>query len=235
MSRQVPLERVVLGLMGPPGAGKGTQANKIVRGFGFAHLSTGDILRREIREETGLGRQAAAIINHGDLLPDELMNPVARRHIEIALRKNGRALLDGYPRTVNQCEYLNALFQKWGHINWRMFFLDVPAEVVVERLAGRRVCASCGALYHIQSQQPHKRDICDACGGPVVCRIDDTPPSIRLRIQEYERLTVPVLDTLEQQGALVRIPASEEHEQVYAYIAPLIRKILVESGAVLQD
>ena len=228
-------ERVVLGLMGPPGAGKGTQATKIVRGFGFIHLSTGDILRREIREETELGHRAAAIINHGELLPDELMNPVTRRHIELALNAKGRARLDGYPRTVNQCEYLRGMFAELGHIFWRMFFLDVDPEVVVERLAGRRICSNCGALYHVKSHQPHKRDTCNDCGRPVVCRVDDTPPSIRLRIREYERLTVPVLDAIEAQGCLVRIPASEEHEQVYAYIAPLIRKMLIDSGATLQD
>ena len=235
MSSERRRDTVVLGLMGPPGAGKGTQATKIVRGFGFVHLSTGDILRREIREGTELGRQADSIINHGELLPDELMNPVALRHVELALAKNGRALLDGYPRTVNQCNFLHGMFEQIGNIDWRMFFLDVDPEVVVERLSGRRVCSNCGALYHTKSQQPHKRDTCNECGGRVVCRIDDTPPAIRLRIKEYERLTVPVLEAIEAEGCLVRIPASVEHEQVYAYIAPLIRRILIESGATLQD
>lgn len=207
---------LLLGLMGPPGAGKGTQAKQLVDDFGFHHLSTGDLLRTAISAGTPLGQQAAAIINDGHLVPDGVMNALVDERLIEALATGRKLLLDGYPRTLPQLEFLHGRLQALdADCLFRTFFLDVPFERLVDRLEGRRICAGCGAVFNIHYLPPEKPGHCDICGGELVQRGDDTRETVRERLREYDRATCPVLRALEAAGELIRISADAAHELVH--------------------
>lgn len=213
-------------LMGPPGSGKGTQAVRLSASFGIEHLSTGDLLRQEIREGSELGRQAGKIINEGQLVPDDIVNEMIRmRLVDLADRRKG-FLLDGYPRTIDQLQFLLQTAQETGFQIQGFFFLDATAELLVERLMARMVCGQCGAVYNAVSKPPHNEGQCDVCNGPVGFRGDDNRESIIKRFEVYLRQTQPVLKEIEQQGGLIRIPADRPPMEIYDEIERQVRELL---------
>ena len=184
---------VRLVLFGAPGVGKGTQAAALQERIGVPHVSTGDMLRAAIRAGTPQGQRARAIVESGRLVPDELISEM----IGVRLQSGDVAkgfILDGFPRTVGQAEYLDKALGDQGRALDAVINLDVPAMIVAERLAGRRVCGSCGASYHIRHKPPQVDGRCDSCGATLGVRADDAEDVVRSRLEVYERQTAPVLE-----------------------------------------
>jgi len=175
----------VLVLLGPPGGGKGTQAKKIVEEFGFGHFSTGDALREEVRNQTEIGRQAQAIMESGELVPDELLGAMVKNRVEQAAESQG-IILDGYPRTVAQAEFLSSFTadMKVVAVN-----IAVDQDQIVKRLSGRRFCPKCGTIYNISFSPPAVEGICDRCGTELARRKDDYEEVIRERLRVYDQKT----------------------------------------------
>jgi adenylate kinase len=194
--------RVVL--LGPPGAGKGTQAKWLQERFEACQVSTGDILRKAVAEQTPLGKQAAAYINRGALVPDNLIvDLVAERLKEKDCDKG--FVLDGFPRTISQAESLEEILKKMGLALDCVLSVQVPHRVIVERLAGRRTCKGCGALYHLTLDPPSKEGVCDRCGGELYQRDDDREETITARLKVYEAQTAPLVNYYRERGMLREI------------------------------
>jgi len=195
--------------LGPPGAGKGTQAKKVVAEFGIDHVSTGDLLRSEVSEGTDLGRKAKAFMDRGVLVPDDLVVAM------VVSRISGldSYLLDGFPRTLVQAE----AFEKHAGAEAveKVLHFDLDDEAIVERLSGRRTCSRCQAMYHERFLPPSQPSVCDACGGELYQRDDDRPETIRHRTEVARRESGPVLEFYEKRGCLVRIDASRAPDEVY--------------------
>lgn len=186
-------------LMGPPGAGKGTQAKRIVDAFKLPHISTGDMFREAISQGTPLGLQAKAIIERGDLVPDELTIGLVKERLSRDDCAEG-FLLDGFPRTIPQAEALKALGPEIGRAIDLVIDISVPDEELVRRIAGRRVCPKCGASYHITDMKPKKEGICDRCGAELIQRKDDNAESLKVRLDNYYKQTAPLIDFYEKEG-----------------------------------
>lgn len=191
--------RVVL--LGPPGAGKGTQAKLLQEAFGVCQISTGDILRKAVAEQTPLGKEAAAYIDRGTLVPDDLIvNLVAERLKETDCEAG--FILDGFPRTIPQAESLDRILKKLGLSLNRVLSVRVPKAVIIERLAGRRTCRRCDALYHVAFDPPRQDGVCDRCGGELFQRDDDREETIARRLDVYDAQTAPVADYYRRLGIL---------------------------------
>lgn len=206
-------------LMGAQGSGKGTQATMIGPRFLLAKVATGDLFRAAIANGTELGNQVKAIIERGDLVPDELTNAIVRQRLQdIAVDKaagnlNG-ALLDGYPRTAGQARALDDfLASQQDHID-AVIEIRVSRESLVERLSGRRVCPVCGAVYHIVSDQPSCQGKCDNEGATLIQRDDDKPDAIRRRLAIFDEQTAPLLSYYDAKGVLTRVDGNRDIEQV---------------------
>ena len=226
----------ILGITGPPGSGKGTQAERLTQNFDFRHLSTGDLLREEIRQGSELGRQAEAIISRGELVSDALINDLMEKKIRENVQENPRLLLDGYPRTVNQLEYLVDCLAGQELPLTGMIYLKVDEEVIIDRLSGRLICGQCGSVYHRKAKPPRKEMICDRCEGELTVRQDDTPESIRERLVVYDRETRPVLEALGERhkgldAVLFRIPANEGPPEVFSQIRATMKKLDISPRA----
>jgi len=207
--------RVVL--LGPPGAGKGTQAKLLQEEFGAVQISTGDILRKAVAEQTPLGKQAGEFINRGALVPDGLIvNLVAERLKEKDCQSG--FLLDGFPRTIPQAESLDAILKTMGLNLNCVLLVQVPQNIIVERLAGRRTCRKCGALCHVIFNPPKQAGVCDRCGGELYQRDDDREQTITHRLQVYENQTAPLVDYYSQRGLLRAIDGVGEIEQIRARV-----------------
>lgn len=185
---------------GAPGSGKGTQSEILVQKHGFAHISTGDIFRENLKQETPLGQQAKKFIDRGDLVPDEITSGMLKEAIKNT--KLNRFILDGYPRNLNQAHNLEALSEELNFEIKSVIFLEVPDKVLFERLTGRRVCRNCGSVYHIAYKPTQKDGICDVCGGEVYQRKDDSEEVIGHRLKTYEQTTFPVKNYYEEMGIL---------------------------------
>jgi adenylate kinase len=189
-------------LMGPPGAGKGTQAKLMRERTGMAHISTGDLLRRAVAAQTELGLAAKGFMDRGELVPDRLVIGM----IDHRLQAEGAApsfMLDGFPRTVAQAEALEDTL-KSGHVPLdHVVSLSVPREELVRRLSGRRTCQQCGAMFHVVFDPPHRESVCDRCGGALYQREDDREDTIRARLDVYDRSTAP-LETFYRSRGLLR-------------------------------
>ena len=219
-----------LALFGPPGSGKGTQASMLIEAFGFTHLAPGDLLREEIKTKTELGLKAEAVIAAGRLVSDDIIHGMLGRHIAAVLERGGRILLDGFPRTLGQFDFLEQFLAGRGSRMHGVFFLDLPTEELIGRLTGRRLCGQCGAVYHVQTLAPKVAGVCDVCGGALVQRKDDNRESIQGRLAAYEQQTFPVLKAFEAQGKLFRIKADQPREEVYAAIEDKVRALLEETA-----
>ena len=208
-------------LMGPPGAGKGTQATRIIDAFHLPHISTGDIFRENIKNGTPLGLKAKAIIERGDLVPDDLTIDLVKARLSEPDCANGY-LLDGFPRTIAQAEALREMGPKIGRAVSLVVDITVPDEVLLERIAGRRVCPGCGASYHVHNMKPVKDGVCDRCGSDLVQRKDDNPESFQIRLDNYYAQTAPLVDFYKAEGIYHHFDGMEGLEKTSASIAALL-------------
>ena len=204
-------------LLGPPGAGKGTQAVKIVEKYNIPHISTGDIFRENIKNQTELGKRAKAYIDRGELVPDELVVEIATDRLTKDDCKNG-FLLDGFPRTIFQAEKLDEFLTQRGEKLDKVINIDVEKDALVKRITGRRVCKSCGASYHVVNIPPKKDGICDLCSGELIQRADDTEETVLNRIDVYNKQTKPLVDYYDKAGVIINIDGNKDLDDVLADI-----------------
>jgi len=206
-----------LALFGPPGSGKGTQANFLVQHFGIPQVSTGDLFRAEIKAQTGVGREAQTYMDRGDLVPDSITLQLVRRRLDAPDTARG-VLFDGFPRTVAQATELDQMLQAMGRRMDRVIFVQVPTEVLVDRLAGRLTCPQCGRTYHPKLAPPRLDTVCDDDGTGLIMREDDRPETARKRISVYLEQTLPVLAHYRQQHVVSDIAGTGSIEEVRARI-----------------
>jgi len=204
-------------LLGPPGAGKGTQAKLLQEEFAACQISTGDILRQAVAQQTPLGQEAAQYINRGALVPDDvIVNLVAERLKQKDCEKG--FILDGFPRTIAQAESLDAILKRMNLSLNGVLSVQVPEQVIIERLAGRRTCKSCGALSHVVFNPPKKAGVCDRCGGELFQRDDDREETIAHRLKVYESQTAPLADYYRERGLLRAIDGVGAIDQIRARV-----------------
>ena len=194
--------RVVL--LGPPGAGKGTQAKLLREKFEVCQVSTGDILRKAVADQSPLGKEASAFIKRGDLVPDSVIVKLVAERLKEKDCAPG-FILDGFPRTIPQAQSLEEILQKMRLGLQAVLLVQVPHTVIVERLAGRRTCRNCGALYHVNFNPSTVESICDRCGGELVQRDDDREETISARLKVYDNQTAPLVDYYRERGILREI------------------------------
>ncbi|MDD2519461.1 MAG: adenylate kinase [Kiritimatiellae bacterium] len=193
-------------LLGAPGAGKGTLAEGVRAATDFIHVSTGDMLRAAIKAGTSTGLEAKAFMEKGELVPDEVILRIVRERLAQG-RPTDRYMFDGFPRTLEQARGLDeTLAELNGRVN-QVFLLEVPTPVIVSRLSGRRICKSCGAVYHVTNIPSKVEGVCDQCGGPLYQRPDDSEETVLNRLEVYQRQTASLIDFYETKGVLVRINA----------------------------
>ncbi|MGD8575767.1 MAG: adenylate kinase [Thiohalophilus sp.] len=202
-------------LLGAPGAGKGTVANMLSAIDGSVQISTGDILRAAVKEGTELGKQAEGYMKAGDLVPDELIMGIMKERLKEDDCKNGY-LLDGFPRTIPQAEQLKTMLEEMGEKLDAVVNLDVPREVILDRLTTRRTCTQCNAIYNVKSKPPKVEGVCDECGGPVVQRDDETEEAISSRLDVYNEKTAPLAGFYEKEGILMNVNATSSEDVVVA-------------------
>jgi adenylate kinase len=195
-------------LLGPPGAGKGTIAKALMQHDGSVQISTGDILRAAVAAGTELGKQAEAVMKAGDLVTDELIMGIMEERLQEEDCQQGY-LLDGFPRTIPQAEALKALLAKLGETLNCALELDIPREVIIDRLTTRRTCTNCGEIYNVKSKPPRVEGVCDVCGSEIVQRDDETEEAIENRLQVYKEQTAPLVDFYRGEGLLVSVTASD--------------------------
>lgn len=193
-------------LLGAPGAGKGTLAEGVRAATDFIHVSTGDMLRAAIKAGTSTGLEAKAFMDKGELVPDGVILRIVRERLAQG-RPSDRYMFDGFPRTLEQARGLDeTLAELNGRVN-QVFLLEVPTPVIVSRLSGRRICKSCGAVYHVTNIPSKVEGVCDQCGGPLYQRPDDSEETVLNRLEVYQRQTASLIDFYETKGVLVRINA----------------------------
>ncbi len=208
-------------LLGPPGAGKGTQAERISEIYGIPHLSTGDIFRDNLKRGTELGLKAKEYMDRGELVPDEVVIGIVRSRLAEPDCEKG-FVLDGFPRTVAQADALKGMLAEMGKPIHHVLNIQVPDETVVERLTARRTCRSCGAVYHLRFNPPREEGKCDACGGELYVRDDDREETVRTRLEEYRAKTQPLIEYYRAEGLLRDIEGGASMEEVLSSI----RKVL---------
>lgn len=201
-------------LMGLPGAGKGTQADKIVEKYGIPHISTGDMFRAAIKEGTELGVKAKSFMDQGALVPDEVTIGIVRERLSKPDCDKG-FLLDGFPRTVTQAEALDALLEDMGKRIEYVLDIEVDTEELVARLSGRRICKVCGTSYHLIFNPPKVDGICDKDGGELYQRADDNPETVMNRLEVNMNQTAPLLDFYGEKGVLTKIDGQQDIDQVF--------------------
>lgn len=201
-------------ILGPPGAGKGTQASNLVDKYDLVHISTGDIFRKNIKEQTELGKKVKQYLDNGQLVPDELTVDLVWDRLDQEDCKKG-FLLDGFPRTLTQAQVLTEGLEKRDLKLDKVLNIDVDKEVLVKRLAGRRVCMDCGATYHVDNNPSQKDGVCDVCGGEVIQREDDKEATILERIEIYENQTAPLIGYYDKFGLLFSADGSLPIDEVF--------------------
>ena len=204
-------------LLGPPGAGKGTQATNIVKEYGITHISTGDIFRHNIKNQTELGKKVKEFLDNGKLVPDELTIDLVWDRLSKEDCKNG-FLLDGFPRTINQAKALQEGLKERGLKLDKVINIDVDKNIVVKRLSGRRVCKECGETYHIENKPTKKEGICDKCSSEVIQRADDNEITVLERIEVYEKQTFPLIDFYTDLGLILTVDGTLPIEDVFSQI-----------------
>lgn len=204
-------------LLGPPGAGKGTQAETLVKKLSIPHISTGDMFRKAIKEGTALGIKAKEYMDQGKLVPDEVTVGIVKERIEQEDCKEG-FLLDGFPRTVFQAEALDAILKDMKIGLDAVINIEVPKENLIGRLTGRRVCKSCGATFHLIFNPPREEGKCDKCGEKLYQRADDSEETVVNRLDVYEKQTAPLIEYYQNQGVLKTIDGDQPIDQVLVQI-----------------
>ncbi|AHL70041.1 adenylate kinase [Bacillus altitudinis MN12] len=208
-------------LMGLPGAGKGTQAERIVDDYGIPHISTGDMFRAAMKEETQLGLEAKSFIDKGELVPDEVTIGIVRERLGKNDCEQG-FLLDGFPRTVAQAEALEDILKDLGRTIDYVINIKVDKDALMERLTGRRICKDCGATYHLVFNPPAKENVCDKCGGELYQRADDNAETVSTRLEVNLKQTEPLLNFYSEKGYLANIDGAKHINDVYADIKDLL-------------
>ncbi|HEU4342956.1 MAG TPA: adenylate kinase [Candidatus Binatia bacterium] len=204
--------RVVL--LGAPGAGKGTQANLLHEKFGACQVSTGDLLRKAVADQTTLGNRAAEYIRRGALVPDDLIVDLVRERLKGKDCDRG-FVLDGFPRTIPQAQSLQEILKEMGSGLDRVLSIQVPRSVILERLSGRRTCKQCGSLYHLLFDRPKKETVCDRCGGELYQREDDREETINTRLNVYETQTAPLINFYREKGRLREIDGTGKADSIH--------------------
>ena len=210
-------------LMGPPGAGKGTQAAKLVKEYGIPHISTGDMFRAAVKEGTELGKKAKACMDAGQLVPDEITIGIVRERLQKPDCANG-FILDGFPRTVEQADALDGILKELSIHLTRAVDISVPSSALIERAVGRRVCKKCGAAYHIRFNPSKKDGVCDECGGETYQRADDSEETMKNRLSVYDAQTKPLISHYQKAGLYSEIDGSQEMSKVFADITSCLGK-----------
>ncbi|OHO69342.1 adenylate kinase [Staphylococcus sp. HMSC036D05] len=200
-------------LMGLPGAGKGTQASEIVKKFPIPHISTGDMFRKAIKDETDLGKEAKSYMDRGELVPDEVTVGIVKERISENDAKKG-FLLDGFPRTIEQAEALNNIMSELDREIDAVINIEVPEEELMNRLTGRRICEKCGTTYHLVFNPPKVEGICDIDGGKLYQREDDNPETVSNRLSVNVKQSKPILEYYDEKGILKNIDGSKEIDEV---------------------
>lgn len=208
-------------MLGAPGAGKGTQAKMIAAKYGIPHISTGDIFRANIKNGTELGKKAKAYMDDGHLVPDELTVALVLDRIKKQDCMKGY-ILDGFPRTIPQAEALDSALNDRGEKIEYAINIDVPDENIVNRMAGRRACVSCGATYHVVYNPTQKEGVCDLCQGKLVLREDDKPETVEKRLQIYHAQTTPLIDHYNAKGVVHVVDGTVDIDVVFASIVKFL-------------
>lgn len=212
-------------LVGLPGAGKGTQAERIQSDFGIPHISTGDMFRRAVASGGDLGKQVQSFLDSGKLVPDETTIAVVRERFKDPDAQDG-FLLDGFPRTLDQANALDVMLKELGRPLDAVLYIHVHEDILLSRLTGRRICKSCGATYHTVFQPPRVEGVCDRCGGELYQRADDTEAAVKTRLEQFKQ-TAPLIDYYQSRGVLRQIegeqPIEQVHEAVLAALTPFVR------------
>lgn len=210
-------------LMGPPGAGKGTQAAKLVKKYGIPHISTGDMFRAAVKEGTELGKKAKACMDAGQLVPDEITIGIVRERLQKPDCTKG-FILDGFPRTVEQADALDGILKSLSIHLTRAVDISVPSSSLIERAVGRRVCKKCGAAYHIRFNPSKKDGVCDECGGETYQRADDSEETMKSRLSVYDAQTKPLIRYYQKAGLYSEINGSQEMSKVFSDITACLEK-----------
>ncbi|AKB12899.1 MAG: adenylate kinase [Methanosarcina thermophila] len=210
-------------IFGPPGAGKGTQAKKMVDFYGIPQISTGDILRANVREGTELGLAAKEYMDKGELVPDEVLIGIIKNRLKEKDCEKG-FILDGYPRTIPQADALATILDEINKPIDVVLNLEVPDEELVERVSGRLMCGNCGASYHRTFNPPRKEGICDVCGGELFQRDDDKEEAVKNRLTVYKRQTQPLIDYYAKKSLLVSLDGTKGIDEVFEDIKAILAK-----------
>ena len=210
-------------LMGPPGAGKGTQAAELVKKYGIPHISTGDMFRAAVKEGTELGKKAKACMDAGQLVPDEITIGIVRERLQKPDCTKG-FILDGFPRTVEQADALDGILKSLSIHLTRAVDISVPSSSLIERAVGRRVCKKCGAAYHIRFNPSKKDGVCDECGGETYQRADDSEETMKSRLSVYDAQTKPLIRYYQKAGLYSEIDGRQEMSKVFADITACLEK-----------
>jgi len=212
-------------LLGPPGSGKGTQAELLSKKYGIPHIAMGDILREEVARGTSLGKKVYVYMSRGELVPDEIVIEVLKERIKKPDCKNG-FILDGFPRTLNQAKALDTMLDELGFRIDAVVYIDVPDEEIVRRLSLRRTCRVCGRVYNLYYNPPKQDGKCDVCGGELFIRDDDKPEVIRNRLKVYNEQTRPLVSYYEESKLLVRVDGVNSIDNVFQQI---VKKLSLEN------
>ena len=210
-------------MLGAPGAGKGTQAKKIAAKYAIPHISTGDIFRANIKNNTELGQKAKTYMDKGELVPDELVVDLIMDRFKEADCANGY-VLDGFPRTIPQAEALDKALSANGESVDYAINVEVPDENIINRMSGRRACVGCGATYHIQFNAPKVEGVCDTCGEKLILRDDDKPETVKNRLSVYHEQTQPLIDYYSKKGVLAEVDGTQSMENVFNAIVDVLGK-----------
>jgi len=221
------LSELNLVLLGPPGSGKGTQAERLQQDFRLPYYATGEILRAAVRDGTELGREAKEYMERGDLVPDELMVGLIADRISSGEAADG-FILDGFPRTTAQAEALDAKMEELGRQLTAVILIEVSDDEVIRRLSGRRTCVKEGHVFHVEFDPPKNEGICDICGARLEIREDDKPEVIRNRLDQYHQKTEPLVSYYEDQGILRRVDGSRDPDEVNDRIRAMLATLRME-------
>jgi len=216
-------------LLGPPGAGKGTQAAHLVDDFGLPYIATGDILRAAVKDGTALGKKAKEYMDAGDLVPDDVIVGVVAERLEQGDTRDG-FVLDGFPRTIPQAEALDRSLEAMGRRLTAVLLIEVPDDVLVKRISGRRICSD-GHVYHVDFNPPEQDDVCDVDGNALEQRPDDAPEKVKRRLEVYHEQTAPLEDYYDERGVLHRFDGTRSPDEVREHISATLSTLRLEESA----